>query len=127
VHAAAPRTFREVGTGMGSFFDTPFIDFPRGQAEVLKRRRGRATRTRASSGPRGSVAPDGRGYRALVDGLVFRVVTPPSRPRREVELIEEHFRTAFVRTWDGIPEPDRRTLTRYWHDRPDTGAARPLS
>jgi hypothetical protein len=111
----------EVCTGMGSFFDTPFIDFLRGQAESLKRRRGRATGTRAGAGPRGSAAPDGRGCCALADGLVFRVVTQPSRPRRDVRLIEERFRAAFACAWDTIPEQDRWLLLRYWHDRPDTG------
>jgi hypothetical protein len=111
----------EVCTGMGSFFDTPFIDFLRGQAESLKRQRGRVTRTRAGAGPRGSAAPDGRGYRALIDGLVFRVVAKSDRPRREVRLVEGRFRTAFARAWDTIPEQERRTLLRYWHDRPDTG------
>jgi hypothetical protein len=114
----------EVCTGMGSFFDTPFIDFLRGQAESLKQRRGRATGTRACSGPRGSVVPDGRGYRALVDGLVFRVVARPDCPRRDLQLIGERFRAAFARAWDTIPEQDRWLLLRYWHDRPDTG--RPL-
>jgi hypothetical protein len=111
----------EVCTGMGSFFDTPFIDFLRGQAESLKRRRGRATGTRARTKPHGSVAPDGRGYRAFVDGLVFRVVAQSDRPRRDVQLIEDRFRTAFACAWDTIPEQERRTLLRYWHDRPDTG------
>src|SRR5262249_27984395 len=39
----------------------------------------------------------------------------------EVRLVEERFRTAFARAWDTIPEQERRTILRYWHDRPDTG------
>jgi hypothetical protein len=111
----------EVCTGMGSLFTTPSIDLPRGQAGSLRRRRGRATGARARAAPHGGVAPDGRGYCALADGLAFRVVAQPGRPRRDDQLIEEHFRAAFVRIWEDIPEQDRRTLTRYWHDQPDTG------
>ena len=54
-------------------------------------------------------------------GLVFRVVAQSDRPRRDLQLIGEHFRAAFARAWDTIPEQERRTLLRYWHDRPDTG------
>jgi hypothetical protein len=53
--------------------------------------------------------------------LVFRVVARPDRPRRDLQLIGEHFRAAFARAWDTIPEQERRTLLRFWHDRPDTG------
>jgi hypothetical protein len=104
----------------GFILGTPLIDFLRSSAELLKQRRGRG----AKGGPHGKAAAGGRRYAALSDGLVFRVVAQSDRPRREVALIEERFRAAFVRAWDGIPGQDRRRLLRYWRDQTDAG--RPL-
>jgi hypothetical protein len=104
-----------------SLFSSPFIDFLRRRAELLRKRQGRTARPRAGGGPPGTTLAEGRRHAALADGLVFRVVARPDRPRRDVRLVEELFRTAFARAWDGIPEQERRTLLRYWHDQPDTG------
>jgi hypothetical protein len=101
----------------GFILGTPFTDFLRSSAELLKQRRGRG----AKGGPHGKAAAGGRRYAALADGLVFRVVARPDRPRRDLQLIGERFRAAFTRAWDTIPEQDRWLLLRYWHDRPDTG------
>src|SRR5262249_15243377 len=83
--------------------------------------RGQATKTRAKNGLHGRTAANGRCCCALIDGLTFHLVGPPDRKRCDVQLIEERFRAAFVRTWGRIPAQDRRTLLRYWHDRPDPG------
>jgi hypothetical protein len=111
VHAAGRSRFKEVFMSVESLFSSPFIDFLHRQAELLRKHQGRTARSRA----------EGRRYSALADGLVFRVVARPDRPRRDLQLIGEHFRAAFARAWDTIPEQERRTLLRFWHDRPDTG------
>jgi hypothetical protein len=90
-----------------SIISSPFIDFLRGQA----------TKTRARNRQRGRTAANDRSYCALIDGMVFRVGGHRDRPRREIELIEERFRAAFVAAWRRIPGPDRRRLRQYWAGR----------
>jgi hypothetical protein len=100
---------------------TPLLDYLRGRAEALDRQRGRGAATRSKGGPPGGAGHANRSPLALVDGLVVRVLARPGRPRREIVLIQERFRAAFVGVWHRLPAADRLRLLRYWADRSDPG------